>query len=311
MRKSSKLRELFKRPGVVKVAGANDGLTAILSEKAGFDAVWAGGLAISAAHGVPDISILTMTDFLAAARVINDSTDLPVIADCDTGFGGVNNAVRMVQQYESSGIAAVCIEDKVFPKRNSFLPGQELANVHEFAAKIRAAKDAQKDPDFMVIARLESLIAGAGMADAVHRANVYSNAGADAILIHSKARTPGEVLEFAQAWRGMGFNKPLVVVPTTYASITVDELEQHEIKCVIYANHALRATITAVNNTLAAIVKDGTSANVEEKLASVGTVFQLIGTPEADRLEQWFTQAVNESRVSDVNDEPPVAIQSE
>lgn len=294
MRKSAMLRRLLARPGVCVVAGANDGMSALLAKKHGFDALWASGLAISTAHGVPDMSILTMTEFLNAAAVMNQATTIPVIADCDTGFGEVNNVIRMVRQYEQANIAGVCIEDKVFPKRNSFLDQHQLADVHEFAAKIKAAKRSQTDPDFIVIARLESLIAGYSMEDAVARAIAYSEAGADAILVHSKAKTPDEVLEFAREWQRLGQPQPLVVVPTTYFTIDCSQLKRHGIKMVIYANQALRATIQAINSTLSAIRVSGTSAGVESKIASVKEVFSLVGTEQIDETDIWYRQVVEQ-----------------
>lgn len=294
MRKTSALRQMmFGRPGLIRVAGANDGLSAILAERCGFDALWASGLAISASHGVPDTSILTMTDFLAAAAVMNEASGLPVIADCDTGFGGVNNVVRMVRQYERTGIAAVCIEDKNFPKRNSFLPGQVLADPHEFAARIAAAKRAQTDPDFMVIARLESLIANQGLENALFRGRLYSEAGADAILIHSKAKTFDEIRAFSARWHLEGPKKPLVVVPTTYYSVTRAELESCGIQMAIYANQALRAAITAMTQALGSIIAEGTSAPIEGQIAPLKHVFSLIGTDDADAMEQWYENELN------------------
>src|SRR6185503_10335128 len=138
---------------------AHHGLGAKLIEKNGFDAVWASGLEISSSHAVPDANILTMTENLQAAAGMNEATSLPVICDCDTGYGNAQNVSHMVKKYEAAGIAAVVIEDKLFPKVNSFVPGrQELASVEEFMGKLEAAKHAQKNPDFMVIARVEALI---------------------------------------------------------------------------------------------------------------------------------------------------------
>ena len=157
--------------GILRTAGAFDAMSAKLVELSGFDAVWAGSFAISATHALPDASILTMTEFLAAASRMSDACSIPVIADCDTGFGGPSNVSHMVKKYEGAGIAAVCIEDKVFPKQNSLLEGgtQELLPEKEFAAKLIAAREAKSDPDFMVIARTEALIAGLGTAEAVQR----------------------------------------------------------------------------------------------------------------------------------------------
>lgn len=146
-RTTTALRARLEREPIARAIGGNDGLVGMLAERHGFDAVWASGLAISTSHGVPDAGILTMTELLAAAQVMTRSTTLPVLADCDTGFGDVNVVTRMVQEYETAGIAGVCIEDKEFPKRNSFTTGQELAEPQAFADKLQAAKQAQTDPD--------------------------------------------------------------------------------------------------------------------------------------------------------------------
>ena len=224
LNKSGLLRQMLAGKKIIRVMGAHDALSAKIAESAGFDAVWASGLEISTSRGVPDANILTMTDFLNAAISMNDAIDIPVVADCDTGFGNSNNVIYMVKKYEAAGIAAVCIEDKHFPKVNSFIPGrQELSDVSEFVGKILAAKNAQVDKDFMVIARVEALIAGWGMKEALRRANAYADAGADAILIHSKAGDTHEIAEFMKQW---GNRMPVVVVPTTYYRAKAQELEK-------------------------------------------------------------------------------------
>ena len=152
MKKAAILRELFSRQSIIRVAGAHNALGAKLTERAGFDGVWASGLEISTAHAVPDASILTMTEYRTAAALMNDAVSIPIVADCDTGFGNSNNVIHMVKKYEAAGIAAVCIEDKHFPKVNSFAPSrQALAPIAEFVGKIMATKNAQRDLDFMVI----------------------------------------------------------------------------------------------------------------------------------------------------------------
>ena len=198
------LAELLNSKPIVKVCGAFDAMSAKLVEFHGFDAVWAGSFAISATHAVPDASILTMTEFFDAASNMAETCKIPVIADCDTGYGGPSNVSHMVRKYENAGIAAVCIEDKTFPKQNSLLEnGQnDLISEKEFVAKIIAAKEAKQNKDFMIIARVEALISGAGMNEALKRATAYEKAGADAILIHSKKKTPEEVFEFAESWKG-------------------------------------------------------------------------------------------------------------
>ena len=294
------LRKRLSEQRVLRVAGVHDGLSALIAERHRFDAAWASGLGISAAHGVPDASILTMTEFRDAAHVIDRSCGIPAIADCDTGFGDVRNLRLAVAEYDDLGIAAICIEDKAYPKRNSFSGAeQELADPHEFAAKIATAKDAQRDPDFMVIARLESFIAGAGVDDALARARLYEHAGADAVLVHSRKRDPAEVLDFAARWRDAGSATPLVAIPTTYPTITADELEAAGFSIVIYANQALRAAAGAMESTLREIARAGTSIGVEGELPPVRTIFELTGEAAVDEVDERFLEAVASARRAD------------
>ena len=199
MEQAKRLRELLSRDGPIVVAGAHSGLSARLVELAGFDAIWASGFEISAAYAVPDANVLTQTETLAAAREMADATKIPVIADCDNGFGNAINVIRTVRDYEAAGIAAICIEDNVFPKRCSFYEGvrRELAGIEEHARKVRAAKDARRTEEFAVIARTEALIAGWGMDEALARAHAYADAGADMVLVHSKQKTFDELKALA------------------------------------------------------------------------------------------------------------------
>ncbi len=292
MYKSAILRNLFKKKKIIRIAGAHDGLSAKLVEKNGFDGIWASGLEISASYAVPDASILTMDQYLERACEINDATSIPVIADCDTGFGNSNNVIHMVKKYESAGIAAVCIEDKHFPKVNSFIPGrQELAPIAEFVGKIMAAKNAQQRKEFMIIARIEALIAGWGQEEALKRANAYVDAGADAILIHSKLSSSAEIIEFLRLWKNRA---PVVVVPTTYPSVAAKELERAGIKVVIYANQGLRASIKAVDEIFKKISTLGSTGPVEKEIASMREVFELQGMPQMKILEEKFLKGGQE-----------------
>ncbi|MEU9084681.1 isocitrate lyase/phosphoenolpyruvate mutase family protein [Streptomyces sp. NPDC048357] len=271
------LRELFARPGTVRIIGAHNPLGARLAERAGFDGVWSSGLEVSASQGVPDTDILTMSELLATASSLAAAVEVPVVADCDAGYGNAHNVMNMIRRYEAAGIAGVSIEDKRFPKVNSFIPGrQELAPIAEFCGKLRAAKAAQSTPDLMVIARIEALIAGWGMDEALRRGEAYAAAGADAVLIHAKGSSPEPVLRFLQRWT---LPTPVVVVPTTYHTITATELSEAGAKMVIYANHGLRAGIAAVTETFASILRDDRTTGIEDRIAPLATVFDLQGMP--------------------------------
>ncbi len=271
------LRELLGGRRLIRVAGAHNGLSARLVEQSGFDAVWASGFEVSTSYALPDASILTMSESLAAARIMNEAVSIPVIADCDTGFGDAPNVMHMVRRYETAGIAGVCIEDKRFPKLNSFVhDGHELISVDAFAAKIRAAKQAQRSPDFVVVGRTEAFILGLGPDEALTRAAAYAEAGADAVLVHSRAPTPAEIWTFMERWR---LGVPVVVVPSTYRA-SVEELERHGVSMVIHANVGIRAAARAMRETLQELSAVGhVSSSLEDRIASLDELLELQGMP--------------------------------
>ena len=285
MNKSDILRNGLESNPILKVGGAFDAMSAKLVENSGFDAIWAGSFGISATHALPDASILTMTEFLNVASNMEDACDIPIIADCDTGFGGPSNVSHMVKKYEKAGVAAVCIEDKTFPKQNSFLENskQELLPEKEFVAKIIAAKEAKENSNFMIIGRTEALISGLGMKEAVKRANAYEKAGADAILIHSKQDSPEEIFEFSESWGG---TLPLVVVPTSFPTVKLDELISHKIKMVIYANQTLRATHAIISKVLEQLKNSASIDDLSVDMTSMKEIFQLQETYNIKKQEE-------------------------
>lgn len=288
MTKAAQLRALLHRPGLVAAVGAHDALSAKLIEAAGFPVVWASSFTVSAAQrAMPDVNLLTMTENVEAARHINDAITLPVIADCDNGYGNAVNVIRTVEEYEKAGVAGISIEDNVFPKTCSLYPGarRELASVEEHSGKIRAAKRAQRDPDFVVIARTEALIAGWGMAEALKRAHAYADAGADMILVHSKAPTAAEVLEFMARWDG---SKPIVVVPTLYPSVSFEELEAAGVKLVIWANQALRGAVKGMQQTLELLQRTKHLESVAPTIVALEEIYRHVGVSEFRAIEAEF-----------------------
>ena len=274
MSKNENLRKKLEGNSIVKVGGAFDAMSAKLVESSGFDAVWAGSFAISATHALPDASILTMTEFFDVASNMSSTCKIPIIADCDTGYGGPSNVHRIVQKYENAGISSICIEDKTFPKQNSLLENgkNDLISEKEFVAKILAAKEARNDKDFLIIARVEALISGLGMNEALKRATAYENAGSDAILIHSKQKTPDEIFEFADSWKG---SIPIVVVPTTYDSVKISDLSSHNIKMIIYANQTLRVAHLAITKLLREMIKAERISDIKEEMSTMQDLFNL------------------------------------
>lgn len=265
---------------------AHDGLSAKIVEEAGFDGIWASGLTISAALGVRDNNEASWTQVLEVLEFMSDATTIPMLVDGDTGYGNFNNVRRVVRKLGQRGIAGICIEDKLFPKTNSFIgEGQPLADMDEFCGKIKAGKDSQVDEDFCVVARLEALISGQGMAEALKRADAYYSAGADALLIHSKTREPDEILTFLSEW---GDRCPVVIVPTTYYDTPTEAWRKAEVSLVIWANHNLRASITAMREVSATILRDQTIAAVENEVATVSDIFELAGNAELSNAEKIY-----------------------
>jgi len=216
-KKAAQFRRLLHSKGLEFLIEAHNGLSAKIGQEAGFKGLWASGLCLSAQYGVRDSNEASWTQIMEMLEFMADATTIPILLDGDTGYGNFNNMQRLVHKLEQRDISAVCIEDKLFPKTNSFIrsEAQPLADMDEFCGKIKAGKDAQLDDDFSLIARVEALIAGWGLEEALRRAEGYHAAGADGILIHSKKSTPDEVLAFKREW---GDRCPVVIVPTKYYS---------------------------------------------------------------------------------------------
>ena len=272
--------------------GAHDALGAKLIESHGFDAVWSSGFEIATAHGVPDANILTMTENLEAASNMNTAVQIPVICDCDTGYGNASNVMHMVRKYSAMDLAALVIEDKRFPKVNSFIPGrQELASVEEFCAKLEAARAARSSEDgVMIFARIEALIAGWGMDEAYKRAVAFYEAGADGLVIHSKSKLPDELFEFSKLWNQKYKNAcPLISIPTTYYKVTADELAKEGYNIVIYANQGMRASVRAMHEVFEQIQKDGSTQNIENRISPMDELFRLQGMPGYQENEKKYS----------------------
>lgn len=288
--KRALLRHGLTNGAPVVAVGAHDAMSARLIEGHGFDAVWVSGFGVSAmAYGLPDINLVTMSETLAVARNIEGSTELPVVVDCDNGFGGFSNVVRTAVEFDRAGVAAICIEDNLFPKRNSLYAGEtrrDLVRTEEQARRIGAAKAAQESPLFVVIARVEALIAGHGVDAAVERASAYAEAGADAILIHSADRSLTEITEFLEAWGRTGIRRPLVAVPTLFPDYTADELYAKGFSMVIFANQPMRASVRAMEDTLALLRTEGKAAAVDPVISPVDHIFDLVRTKETIEAEE-------------------------
>ena len=285
--KCKQLRALLESARLEFIMEAHNGLSAKIVERAGFKGIWGSGLALSAQFGVRDSNEASWTQVVDMLEFMSDATSIPVLLDGDTGYGNFNNLRRLVKKLEQRDIAGVCIEDKQFPKTNSFIDGnkQPLADAHEFCGKIKAGKDSQGDADFCIVARIEALIAGWGMAEALRRAEAYHRAGADAILIHSRSSRPDEVLTFAGEWAG---RSPLLIVPTKYYSTPTEAFRKAGISMVIWANHLVRSAVRAMEQTAGAIFSSQSLADVEDKIAAVSHIFELQGADELSRAQARY-----------------------
>lgn len=282
------LRRLLNAKRIVRLMEVHSGLTGLIVEntfavdengvRREFDGMWASSLTDSTAKGKPDIEAVDLTSRMHTLNDVLEVTTKPVVFDGDTG-GKPEHFVFTVKTLERMGISAVIIEDKVGLKRNSMF-GTSVAQTQDaaesFAHKIRAGKKAQLTDDFMIIARIESLILGHGVDDALDRAKVYIDAGADGIMIHSCSETPDEILAFCRRYGKLDLRVPLVAVPTTYNEITEDQLADAGVSVVIYANHLLRSAFPAMVRTARSILENRRSREVDSELTPVSDIINLI-----------------------------------
>ena len=285
--KTSQFRSLLNGPKLEFLLEAHNGISAKIAEESGFKGLWAGGLAIAAQYGVRDSNEASWTQVLEVLEFMSDATSIPIMLDGDTGYGNFNNVRRLVQKLEQRGIAAVCIEDKLYPKTNSFIDGnkQELANIDEFCSRIKAGKDAQKDDEFSIITRVEAFIAGWGLDEAIKRAEAYRQAGSDGILIHSSKSEPSEIIAFKNEW---GDRLPVIIVPTKYYSTPTEIFSQVGISIAIWANHMIRSSIESMQQTAASIIQKKSVVALEDKIASVSEIFRLQGVSELLEAEEMY-----------------------
>ena len=287
MAKTTQFKRMLQSKELEFILEAHNGLSAKIVEESGFKGIWGSGLSISASLGVRDNNEASWTQVLEVIEFMSDATNIPILLDADTGYGNFNNVRRLVKKLEQRKIAAMCIEDKLFPKTNSFINGeaQELAKIDEFSGKIKAAKDTQEDPDFCVVARIEAFIAGWGLDEVLKRAEAYHKAGADALLIHSKKPTAEDIFAFMNEWKD---TCPVVIVPTMYYNTPTDEFRRYGISLVIWANHLVRASIKAMQHTATQIFQDQALTSIENEIVSVKDIFRLQNADELKNAEKIY-----------------------
>ena len=296
---AKRLRTLLSSDSVAVFMEAHNGLSAKLAYEAGFEALWGSGLSISAALGVRDNNEASWTQVLEVSEFMVDASDLPILIDGDTGYGNFNNVRRLVRKLEQRRIAGVCLEDKLFPKTNSFINGerQVLAEVDEFCGKLRAAKDTQLDPDFAVVARTEAFIAGWGLDEALLRAYAYAEAGADVILVHSKRKDSREILSFMEQWDDRA---PIIIVPTKYPTEPLSRFVDAGISNFIFANQSLRTVITALERNLRKLHETRDLMSIENEIAPVSEIFRLQDVQELKSSEERYLPSSTQPQASAV-----------
>jgi len=277
----SLLRRTLNCKKLVRVMEAHNGLSALVVENTKingkeFDAIWESSFTDSSSKGKPDIELVDFTSRVQRIEEILEVTTKPIIVDLDTG-GQVNHFKYMVRTLERLGVSAVIIEDKRFPKINSLMPGAKhlQEDIKIFCEKIKKGKESLITEDFMIIARIESLIAGKSIEDALLRAKWYIGAGADAIMIHSKDKNSQQIVKFCEEYKKIESKVPLVIVPTTYNTMSEKEILLYGINVVIHANHLLRASYKAMKEVAEIILETGRSCNVDIKCATVQELFDL------------------------------------
>ena len=282
-----RLKKILENKGFLSVMEAHNGLSALIVEKTvvptgehtkQFDAMWVSSLCDSSVKGKPDIELVDMTSRLKTIDEIMEVTTKPIILDCDTG-GLIEHFVYNVRTLERVGVSAVIIEDKTGLKKNSLFGTEAEQNqdtIEHFCEKIQAGKKVLRTKDFMIIARIESLILEVGMEDALKRANAYVNAGADGIMIHSRRKSPDEIFEFCKKFRKSYPKVPLIVVPTTFNAVTENEFKAAGINIVIYANHLLRSAFLAMRKTAETILQHSRSQEADDLCLSIKEILNLI-----------------------------------
>lgn len=290
MKKTTQLKNMLGSLELEFLMEAHNGLSARIVEQSGFKGVWASGLSISASLGVRDNNEASWTQVLEVAEFMSDCTVIPILLDGDTGYGNFNNLRRLVKKLEQRDIAGVCIEDKLFPKTNSFLSErQPLAGIDEFCGKIKAGKDTQRDDDFCIIARVEAFIAGWGLEEVMKRAVAYHQAGADAVLVHSKIDSCEEIESFMREWGNRG---PIVIVPTKYYKTPTQTFRDLDISLVIWANHLMRSAISAMRQTAVQIYDLQSLHEVEDRIATLAEVFELQNADEMQQAEKRYLSPI-------------------
>jgi methylisocitrate lyase len=286
MRRTTRLRQLLQGPGIVMTPGAHDAFTAKLIEQAGFSACYMTGAGtVAALLGLPDVGLITLTEMVMNARYIARAVSIPVISDADNGYGNAINVMRTVREYEAAGVAGIHIEDQIFPKKCGHMDGKALVSLDEMVGKIRAAREAREDPDFVIIARTDSR-AVEGIESAIRRGNAYAEAGAD-VVFPEAPQSREELARFAREIRA-----PLLANMTEFGKsplVPAAELERLGYRIVLYPASALRVAHRAIQELLGQIKQTGSQEAVLDRMAHRQEMYELVGLPAVHEAERRFT----------------------
>jgi methylisocitrate lyase len=286
MRRTTRLRELLRGPGIVMTPGAHDAFTARLIEQAGFSACYMTGAGtVAALLGLPDVGLITLTEMVMNARYIARAVSIPVISDADNGYGNAINVMRTVREYEAAGVAGIHIEDQIFPKKCGHMDGKALVSLDEMVGKIRAAREAREDPDFVIIARTDSR-AVEGIESAIRRGNAYAEAGAD-VVFPEAPQSREELARFARE-----IHAPLLANMTEFGKsplVPAAELERLGYRIVLYPASALRVAHRAIQELLGQIKQTGSQEACLDRMAHRQEMYELVGLPAVHEAERRFT----------------------
>lgn len=284
--KDNYLRDLIESDNLTFLMEAHDALSAAVAERAGFKGLWASGLSMASALGFRDANEASWSQLVDVVERMADATDIPILVDGDSGFGNFNNARLAALKLSQRGAAGICLEDKGFPKMNSFVGDRHpLAEITEFCGRLKAVKDTVPKREFVLVARIEALIAGHGQGEALARAHAYADVGADAILIHSRQSVAEEILDFARVWQN---RLPVVIVPTKYHRTPVSAYREAGISTVIWANHNMRASVAAMRAVCGRILAEESISGIENEVASLDEVFGLLNYTELASAEERY-----------------------
>ncbi|MBN2478932.1 MAG: phosphoenolpyruvate mutase [Parachlamydiales bacterium] len=286
MDRAKLLRQLLDSMKVEYVMEAHNGISAKIAQNAGFKALWASGLTISSSLGHRDCNEISWTNVCDQVEYMVDATTIPIILDGDTGFGNFNNVRQLIIKLCKYQVAGVSLEDKTFPKINSFKDGkQQLASIDEFCGKIKAAKDTQTNESFCVFARTEAFILNHGLEEALKRAYAYKEAGADGIIVHSKKQTIEEIELFCSKW---DYSIPLIIIPTKFDLTPFEVYSRLKLSLVIWANHLLRASMIAMKNTAKELFNNKCAKSIKNEIATIEDIFELVNEKEWKEAEKKY-----------------------